>query len=1451
MSKYIDLERRFRGLTDEELEDTESLVLLEELGSYMTIGWPELLRHSRVILLAEAGSGKTMEMEAQAKRLVGIGQYAFFVALESLNDEPFINLLSSVEAKRFEAWKIDSSQAAWFFLDSVDELKLHSGTLDRALRHLSSALEGYIDRARVIISCRPSDWRPVVDLATVQNRLPTPKSQNLASAKLPDEIFIEALRRDLGVTNTADYGGDEQEDLSGVRKVAMLPMNDTQIALFAEQSGVNNVTAFIEEVDRQNAWAFACRPLDLEELIGTWASLGHLGTRQQQHEAHVRSKLMDKPDRPDSGVLSDIEASVGAERLALALTLTRTQTIRAPEHAPDVHRVDGILEPSTILVSWTGEKRRALLRRALFDPATYGRVRFHHRSIQEYLAARYLRSLRERGMSTRALLRLLFGRNYGVEIVYPSTRAIATWLSLWCDAIRKELIKREPEALLTHGDPESLSPTTRSELLRSFVNTYGQGDRRGLHISTDEIRRFSNPALASVIRECWNNGIQNDEVRKLLLDMVWLGPIQDCADLAEVVALDPKQPSSLRVSAIRALIASNKDETVHEIANSILTEPASWSDKVVYSLVSELFPRFISADDLVMLMGQRYKPQETARNFEWVSRLITKSIEPSQELAITLRNKMTDLIWCGRKQNVEFYETQSKFEHIVPALAILCDRQLSKLSTNPDVDLIRACVIASQFSAGRTAVNEPITKLRTHFEENSTLRSEAFWIELVLMVQIIPAAGDWHRYNFLQQDGLIGYLTQLDRPWLETALADESRTEQRTVALHALISLWYQRGQDVMELDAIRSLIKGDLNLERILEEFTRPQEPDEETIQIELQIQQQQKENDKHEVERLEGWQKWRDGLLSNPPEAFSPDKQKQTISNIFSWLSAFKQTNTRYNIWDKNALIHAFNSDIADFAEIAFRSIWRTKKPKLWSERPADGKNGRHDDWIYGLNGVSSEAQTPDWTASLSPEEARTAIRYACIEMNGFAPFISDLAVSHSKEVEEIVGGEVSAELRMGNEHQSLPTLQNLTHADIKVKRLLVPRLLTELKSWPCESSDQAGSRWVSHLERVLRVLEATINEKEREAVAEECTKCYEANHSDVSAIVWLKALFEFDPLRGTHALLESLADSNDPDTRKRAISTFAAVFGDHDRVIFEVSDRAQQARALERLVRCAYTYIRPEDDQVHEGSYTPDTRDDAESARNFLLSRLLDTPGSEAYCAVMALSDEDDFSRFSDRLKLLAKERSANNAELELSPYSPEDVVALENLYEAPPQDRDSLFDLMMERLEDLTDYYAHGDFSNRRTIQTISEEPEMQRTLAAKLEEKGNGAYRVSREEEVADGKKTDIRLLTIKGNQKAVIEVKIADKRWSLSQLKRALSTQLVEKYLRDSNCKAGCLLLTNHDKNKYWMHPETSRRLYFSELIDYLNIKAKTLEAEKLHSIRIAVFGLDLTEPVD
>ena len=63
MTGFVDLQRRFHELTDSELDDID--VLLAWSGSEFgpDIGWPKLVKYARVILLAEAGAGKTAEMQ--------------------------------------------------------------------------------------------------------------------------------------------------------------------------------------------------------------------------------------------------------------------------------------------------------------------------------------------------------------------------------------------------------------------------------------------------------------------------------------------------------------------------------------------------------------------------------------------------------------------------------------------------------------------------------------------------------------------------------------------------------------------------------------------------------------------------------------------------------------------------------------------------------------------------------------------------------------------------------------------------------------------------------------------------------------------------------------------------------------------------------------------------------------------------------------------------------------------------------------------------------------------------------------------------------------------------------------------------------------------------------------------------------------------------------------------
>ena len=599
--------------------------------------------------------------------------------------------------------------------------------------------------------------------------------------------------------------------------------------------------------------------------------------------------------------------------------------------------------------------------------------------------------------------------------------------------------------------------------------------------------------------------------------------------------------------------------------------------------------------------------------------------------------------------------------------------------------------------------------------------------------------------------------------------------------------------------------LKGGEKLSRLLEERIARIKPSKKTVKMERKHRRWERRQAYKEAQFLEHQRKWRDRLVADPVDAFLPEKREATIDKLYAWLRKYKQGSSSFNIWDKNVLEQDFGRDVAESAERTFRAFWRTTTPVLWAARPASTRNGIPRRWIHGLMGVSAEAVTPGWTAFLSPEEARTATAYATVELGGLAPFIVDLAKSHPEEVRAVIGGEVSAEISVGGEHADLPVLRAATHTDGSVRQLLIPGLLDELESWPNGFTEESGPRWAQHLEQVLDILGETTSETDGKMVAQKCIKRYEADPVGPLALVWFKGLFRFAPLKGAQLLTETFADRDDPGTRTRAVEILATLFGERNALVLKIADPAQHAQVLGQLVRHAYAFVRPTDDQVHDGVFSPNTRDQAERARDSLLSRLLDTPGIEARRVVLELASEDDFVNRRDRLGLLARQRTA--ADAEFAPFTPDSVFALENRCEAPPQDRDGLFAVMIERLEDIAFDLAHGDFTDRRTVQGIAEESEMQRTLARRLRENANGVYLVTREEEVADRKYPDIRLSAVQGNQKAVVEVKIADNNWTLKELEQALRDQLVGKYLRDVDCKAGCLLLTYRGKKKYWVHP--------------------------------------------
>jgi len=415
---FVDLDRHFAPLAKDQ-EPTLELGRLwgSRLGGWLN--WERLKRRRRVILLAEASSGKTEEFRNQCDVIRAAGSPAFFLRIEELADQGAETCLDSESAKQFETW-LDGSGEAWFFLDSVDEARLNRKSFDTALKRFARDVGEGLERAHVFVSCRVTDWKGPDDRATYARYLPGWKQPITPPEIKPDDFsaLLDPIFKQQSARRSAKSEADDDannNNLNDLTVVQLVPLSPDQYRSLAAEAGVTNVDQFVDAITKQGLEAFTERPGDLLDLADYWNSHGKFDSFAQMLEHSIARKLTERdPHRPDNETISPEDAREGAERLAGALTLGKSFTLRAPGYDPDPSLAAGALDPAQILPDWTEARRNALMRRGIFAPATYGRIRFHHRSTQEYLTARWLDCLLHNNCPRNEVFQLLFADRYGV-----------------------------------------------------------------------------------------------------------------------------------------------------------------------------------------------------------------------------------------------------------------------------------------------------------------------------------------------------------------------------------------------------------------------------------------------------------------------------------------------------------------------------------------------------------------------------------------------------------------------------------------------------------------------------------------------------------------------------------------------------------------------------------------------------------------------------------------------------------------------------------------------------------------------------------------------------------------------------------------------------------------------------------------------------------------------------
>lgn len=574
---FIELNRTFHDLSQNSSEnDDVDFSLVFGVGDHLR--WSNLINEYRLIILSEAGSGKTAEIRNIAHTLRGQGKPAFFLRLEHIPGD-FEDAFEVGTYESFQEW-LASGEEGWLLLDSVDEARLRNPRdFELAIRKLSRRISSSMDRTHIVITGRTTAWRPKTDLAYCTAQLPYAAT---ATTERDSQVEEDAPEGSLQ-TETETQGGTKQV----FKIVALDNLTSDQIALFAKSRGIEDSKAFLDAVERADAWSFTSRPQDLEELTEFWIDKGRIGNRLEIMRNSIDRRLAERDQgRDDARPFSAERARHGARLLAAATTLTQDPTIRVPDGAESSN---GIAVRS-VLTDWDSKDQSILLSRPIFDEAIYGTVRFHHRSVREYLAAEWFAELLKRETSRRTIEGLFFRNQYGLDIVVPALRPILPWLAILDEKIRERVRKVAPEIIFEGGDPSQLPLEVRRYILHEVCEQMADGDTGRSMRDKAAVQRFANPDLTDDVRALLKQYAGNDDLTAFLLRMAWLGQLEGALPEAMNLALTPTAEKYARITAFRAVMAIGSDNDQERVRQCFLAEASELKREWLAELLSGVLP---------------------------------------------------------------------------------------------------------------------------------------------------------------------------------------------------------------------------------------------------------------------------------------------------------------------------------------------------------------------------------------------------------------------------------------------------------------------------------------------------------------------------------------------------------------------------------------------------------------------------------------------------------------------------------------------------------------------------------------------------------------------------------------------------------------------------------------------------------------------------------------------
>jgi hypothetical protein len=1427
---FVDLGRSFHELSNyARASDDIDVSQAFSMGPSMT--WDDLKLERRVVLLAEAGAGKTEEIRHAATRWRDRGDHAFFLRLEHVAD----GLEAAFEVgdlDDFERWK-NSQDEAWVLLDSVDEARLRGPSdFERAIREFAKKVRGAEDRLHLLITSRISAWRPKTDLEFCERLLPPPAAGRVAGVAQTDDVGS-------GSPPDIATAPDKEGERPRFRIVTINDLDSARIAKFALVRGITNLDPFLAAVERKDAWAYTRRPQDLVELIEFWLTHGRIGSRLELVKSSVARRLEERDQtRAEWQPLAADRVHAAAALIAAACILAHEATIQVPDGSASGHG----LRLETVLPDWNARELGALLARPLFDEAIYGAVRFHHREAREYLAAEWFGSLLRRETSRTKIEALFFRSQYDLDVITPALRPVLPWLALLDDRIRDRLLRVAPEVLFEGGDPSQLPKPTRERILRACCEGLAATSTPRTFADYATVQRFAAPDLVDAIRELLQVHADSEEVLSFLCRMIWIGPLPDLRLEARALALRTDGSRYTRVVAVRALEAIDASADLREIRSQILTEGVP----VDRDLLAELVTATVSAaDDVEWLVAALRAAAEPQRHT--VDRLVDALKGRIERASLPLLQKLAIAFgdFLGEEPHIDASYcpvSQSWAWLAVPAFEVL-----ASLAGQRDTTLLEDTALALLRRVGLVRrhhhdLDESRSELGGLVKMWDALNRSLFWYEVAAsrgprrgeatetvrhFRDVWPSTGFW-------------VISEKDFDYFVDQTAARPLEDDRAVALTVALALFNDAGRPELWRERLAAATAGNVLLESTLAAFFNPPPETEQVRKWRKHEAAWKRKDEKRRLEEVRNRQAWRDGLQRNVERIRDPGFTDPSAVSQDQWylLNHLRKDEDRSGRWtDGNweALIEEFGPEVAEAFRDGAKGFWRCYDPRPRSKGGAP--NSTPAAHIFGLAGLAIEARdNKAWPKGLSQDEAKRATRYALGELNGFPLWLPDLFAVHPDAVLSVMMGEIDHQARTEKPDEPFHyVLDDVAWSGMWCWDALGPLVVSLLSTVSPLRADTLRKLLI--IVHGSKVSDQDIIDLSARGI-DECA-------SMECRAAWFASLIGADPAQGIPKLRAYLGGLNErADRTCFAMHAITHLVGGRSDGGIKPRQNFVSAQHLGDLYALMHEHIRRGEDidRMGGGVYSPELRDDAQDARDGLLGLLDRIPGKATFLTLSKLAD----SHPEESLRPYLMQRASRRAEADgdLSPWKAAQVREFAESLERTPRDHRELADLVLMRFLDLKAELEGGDESLAPILLKITEETKMRNFLARELRSRAGGRYHVPQESELADGKRPDLRFHGNGFDAPVPAELKLAD-RWTGPEHLERLENQLCGDYLRDTRSRRGLFVLVHNGTRKAWILGDKTK-VDFDGLVDGLAARWRQISPNFPDIDDVRVVGINL-----